>query len=189
MFHSHPPLLPHIATLNNANKAFHSIFTTRGTLVGVDDRVHMPTERSFAALVGLTWRRHVAEIEGRGSPSVDVQHVKTLRLMHKPGGLKQLKSMIVEWEGMVAAVEEIKKDVLLSAQRPLSEFIGEEDALGKRLARLALESKRDDGEHGDDGMGREGGKVPKIRILELRAQGMAEAIALEWPGPLPDGYY
>ena len=149
----------------------------------------MPTQRSFAALVGLTWRRHVAEIEGHGSPSVDIQHVKTLRLMRKPGNRKQLKGMIVEWEGIVAAVEEIKKDVLLVAQRPLHEFLGEEDALGKRLAELALEAKRDDREHGEYGKGGNGGNVPKIRILELRAQGMAEAIALEWPGSLPDGYY
>ena len=152
----------------------------------------MPTQRSFAALVGLTWRRHVAEIEGHGSPSTDIQHVKTLRLVHKPGKSKQLKGMVVEWEGIVAAVEEVKKDVLLVAQQPLTEFQGEQDALGKRLAALALDAeimKGEFGEHEDNETAHGVREVPKIRILELRAQGMAEAVAAEWPGPLPESFY
>ena len=181
--------LPPTIALSLAKNRLHSIFTAHGTLIGVDEGVHVPSQRSLAALIGLTWRRHVAEIEGHGSPSPDIQHIKTLRLMHKPGNLKQLKGMIVEWDGTVAAVEEAKKDVLLAAQRPLTEFLGEEDALGKRLAGLALEARPDNMEDQGDRIGQESTNVPKIRILELRAQGMAEAIAQEWPGPLPDGYY
>lgn len=152
----------------------------------------MPTQRSLAALIGLTWRRHVAEIEGRGSPSNDIQHLKTLRLMHKSGKSKCLKGMVVEWEGIVAAVEEVKEDVILIAQRPLNDFEGEQDALGRRLAALALQADATKGhidEHEDDGTADGVEEIPKIRILELRAQGMAEAVAEEWPDPLPERFY
>ena len=43
--------------------------------------------------------------------------------------------------------------------------------------------------NGIDGTGKESGNLPKIRRLELRALGMAEAVAGEWPGPLPEGFY
>ena len=154
--------------------------------------MHLPTQRSFAALVGLTWRRHAAEVEDRGSPSIDIQHVRTLRLMHRSGQSKHLEGMVVEWEGIVAVVEEVKQDVLLIAQRPLNQFRGEQDPLGKRLAALALDVEvvNDDcGKHGIDDTPQAATGWPKIRILELRAQGMAEAVAEQWPGPLPQGFY
>ena len=179
----------HLAVPRLAKLSIDSIITTHGTLIGVDDEVQMPKQRSLAALIGLTWRRHLAEMDGRGSPSPDIQHVKTFRLMHRSGKVKQLKGMVVEWEGIVAAVEEVNRDVLLVAQRPLNEFVGETDAIGKRLARLAQEAKPDDREDVSDGTREPDSNVPKARILELRAQGMAEAIAQEWPGPLPDGFY
>lgn len=99
---------------------------------------------------------------------------------------------MVEWEGIVAVVEEVKQDVLLIAQRPLNQFRGEQDPLGKRLAALALDAEAVNdgyGEPGVDDTAMAATGWPKIRILELRAQGMAEAVAEHWPGPLPQGFY
>ena len=192
IFHFFAYLWHFPAESNLADNRDNSLCTSHGTLVSVDDGVHVPTQRSFAALVGLTWRRHVTDIEGRGSPSMDVQHVKTLRLVHSPGRTKSLKGMVVEWEGIVAAVEEVKEDVLLVAQRPLSDFQGESDTLGKRLGTLALNAKDVRGGSGgseDEEIANNAGGVPKLRILELRAQAMAEAVAEEWPGRLPEGFY
>ena len=93
-----------------------------GRLVSVDDGVHMPTQRSFAALVGLTWRRHVtAGVEGRGSPNIDVSSMSKhfAWCTRIQANRSQLKGMIVEWEGIVAAVEEVKEGCIYFSRSSL----------------------------------------------------------------------
>lgn len=86
------------------------MFLNNGTLLAHDEDIDVPQTRSFAALVGLTWRRHASQLISSDHfvAQSDVQHVKTLQLFHKRGKPKELKTMIVEWEGIVASVE-VKK--------------------------------------------------------------------------------
>ena len=83
------------------------MFTTHGTLLSHDNEISVPTTRSFAALMGLTWRHHAEAFAASDGTKAapDIQHVKTLKLIRKSGKPKELKSMIVEWEGIVAGIE------------------------------------------------------------------------------------
>ena len=113
-------------------------------------------------------------------------------MIHRKGQPTELQGIIVEWEGTVAAVVKVKERVLLSAQLPISEFASEQDPLGKRIASLALEDEGGDEmkkSAEEDGKGHQDDTVPKIRILELRASGMAEAIHEEWPGKMPADFH
>lgn len=117
---------------------------------------------------------------------------------------KGLKSMVVEQDNVVSAVVYCKDDTLIAAQLPKAFFPSNDDLVGKAekldikehdLAKGQIESEEDgsdesgaetgDGASSDSkGKGRasseesedEGNKPPKVRILELRAEAIAEVM-------------
>ena len=107
----------------------------------------MPVTRSFAALVGRVWRNRAAALANNTNPdsTSDIQKVVTLKLIHKRNDKKQLKALVIVWEGIVAVVQEVRPRVLLAAQKDLKDIIpAEEGKLSEKLEGLKL-SATDEG--------------------------------------------
>lgn len=211
-----------------------SIYTDHGTILSLSEGAPIDQIRSFAALTGITWRRHAASITSSATPSTststsspssssplrhlkpaaDVQHVRTLKLIIRKGSNPPvLKAMLVQWEGLLAAIEEMKGRCLLAAIRGHAEGDAADLAEGMAKMKIGAKDKKKKEKEKNDGQGMEGGErmdtngdngddeakgdgetegevePGKLQILQVRAEAVAEAALEEWPAPLPDDFY
>lgn len=191
------------------------IFTTYGTPLSFSSSVPTKQARAVAALVGLTWR----SIEGENSEPVNVakHHVKaTLHPIYEHG---VLQSAVFEVYGVLAAVSMIKEKLLVAAmcdsntihsdnttRRQTKNAIIEEQYPNEvaRLRELGVDDvERVPGfapaearelaskilEEGEKAMKKDLG-LGRLRVLELKAEAMAEQIAEQVEGlKVPDGVY
>ena len=228
------------------------LYTDHGTIIGHSSNIVPPKIKSLAALSSFTWRRHKESLELAQRTAPDIQRMKTLRLIHKKDKPDpDLKTMIVEWDGLTAAIEEVKARCLIAAIKDSTYFEGEGDPYGKQISALSLARKgRSTGSNdnatavigaasnvdkeeaattsgstittsgeainvgssassgGDDkyvkkaeggGSGVDGDDdalkelkelgLTKIDALMLRAEALAEAVAEDWIGEVPQGFY
>ena len=142
--------------------------------------------------------------------------MKTLRVKLTADG-RSLQQLTVEMEGMVSVMRLIIPRLLIAAQLESSKFGGETDEVSARMESAPVQENGDgpsvdgDSEGRDDGATRspstrsgsqsesmqEGAiveetvenKPSKMRILELKAEGMAEFLADEYPAKLPNDFY
>ncbi|KAL9099837.1 MAG: hypothetical protein Q9163_004713 [Psora crenata] len=195
-----------------------SVFTDHGTLLSHDYDIHKSALTRFAPFAGTVWRNHTASITSTGNTDCSVgglPAMKTLKVDVKADGTG-LRSLIVELDGVVSVLRLIIPRLLVAAQLESAKFAGETDELSARIAGLAggdreggdghgrsadgVETNGDGGTGGGDAAADAGDKdvakndnapkkLSKMRILELKAEGMAESLADEHPAKLPNDFY
>ena len=191
------------------------IFTTYGTPLSFSSSVPTKQARAIAALVGLTWR----SIEGEYSEPVNVakHHVKaTLHPIYEHG---VLQSAVFEVYGVFAAVSMIKEKLLVAAMCD-GNTIHSENTTRRQTKNAIIEEQYPDGvarlrelgvedvekvpgfapaearelaskilEEGEKAMKKDLG-LGRLRVLELKAEAMAEQIAEQVEGlKVPEGVY
>ena len=140
--------------------------------------------------------------------------MKTLKTDLRPDEMG-LRSLTVEMDGVVSVMRLIISRLLVAAQLESARFREEEeDEVSARITDLAInegcreegsesvndgeangdgESANGEAEDGDDaasGNGNDGKKkLGKMRILELKVEGMADFLADEYPAKLPHDFY
>ncbi|KAL9631080.1 MAG: hypothetical protein Q9164_006085 [Protoblastenia rupestris] len=199
------------------NVSHYVVFTDHGTLLSHDHNIPKTALTKFAPFAGTVWRNHNASITSTGSTSLSVgglPAMKTLKTDLRPDELG-LRSLTVEMDGVVSVMRLIIPRLLVAAQLESASFREEEeDEVSARIAGLAInegcreegsesvndgeangdgESANGEAEDGDDAASRDGNdgkkKLGKMRILELKVEGMAEFLADEYPAKLPHDFY
>ena len=111
----------------------------------------------------------------------------------------ELEQLTLETDSMISVLRLITPRLLVAARLPRREFRYEEDEVSRRIwgkedgASDDEESEEEEGagngEYHEDCHEETHGKVGKLRILELRCEGMAEALAADYPAKLPNDFY
>lgn len=149
-------------------------FTVNGSVLGYSDNTSIALSREIAVMVGSAWRCHDHAILNDDPSSVQSAKTfcKTIEVIPHDEKAAGLRALIVESEGMVAAVHYVKQRLLVAAMLPKQEF--------KKVKDAAV------------GSDEEGASKPptKKQILLWRAQGMAEELRGELADfELPKDFY
>lgn len=183
-----------------------SLFTNFGTLMGHDDTIEIKFTRSWVAFAGMTWRLHQGKLKNTGQTdlSVCLKPMKTLSYTTTLDG-PELASMIVEYRGVVSAVIEVKKNLLLATQMDVCHLTGESDKLAMRIQGLNSDSDAiekgstptdtnttpslfEDAAKTELSTATRSSKLSKLSILSLKAEGMAEFVLQQYPGNMPPDF-
>ncbi|KAL9128519.1 MAG: hypothetical protein Q9217_002815 [Psora testacea] len=201
------------------NVAHYAVLTDHGTLLSHDHHIHKSELTKFAPFAGTVWRNHNASITSTGSTNLSVgglPAMRTLKVDMKPDGTG-LRSLVVELDGIVSVLRLIIPRLLVAAQLETAKFAGETDEVSIRIGNLKIDNGEDEDresassfeyhrggegeesesggatQNGDDATTKDGSdavkKPGKMRILELKAEGMAEYLADEYPAQLPHDFY
>ena len=129
----------------------------------------------------------------------------------------ELRQLSVEMDGMVSIIREVVPRLLVAAQLESWRFEGEQDEVARQIEGLKVKDDVEEapGDSKDEAAGHEGEseegladsggrqlenegtpdadrrakKPSKMRILELKAEGMAESLADDYPEKLPHDFY
>lgn len=153
----------------DANVEAFVVFTVHGTLLAHSQRISVQDHLAltkFAPFAGLEWRRRLArnmdEKKGLGEANTAPKLLKLQHANDAPNS--EIKSMTLHLDGIISVVRTIVPGLLLAAQ--------------------IAEDRIKDGETSPMSAG-----PSKSRILELKAEGMAECLAEEYPAELPHDFF
>ncbi|KAL8818451.1 MAG: hypothetical protein Q9191_007941 [Dirinaria sp. TL-2023a] len=135
-------------------------FTVNGSVLGYADNTSIALSREIGAMVGGAWRCHDHAILNDDASSTETAKTfcKTIEVIPHEEKAAGLRALVVELEGMVAAVHIVKQRLLVAAMLPKEKF--------------------EQGEAASVSSGEESAPKPpsKQQILLWRAEGMAEEL-------------
>ena len=194
-----------------------SIFTDHGTLMAYDESAVKITLDKFAAFAGTVWRNHNAQIAATGSTNAAIGGIPAIQTVDArlTAGGESLEQLTVKMDGVVSVVRLVVPRLLVAAQLG-SNRVEQATASSGTTSAETVENGNGDSVNGD-GSGEDNrdahesadfgsrqldiNKEPgaheevdnrspsKMRILELKAEGMAEFLSGEYPTILPKDFF
>ncbi|KAG8532781.1 uncharacterized protein KY384_002659 [Bacidia gigantensis] len=193
-----------------------SVFTTHGTLLSHPPSVLKRDLIKFAPFAGTVWRNHNAQIATTGTTSIESGGMREMRTLglRLDSDSKALVELTVEMEGWVAVVRSVVGKLLVAARLESSKFedvaalldsdvdgdlkgteSGDDESVqsGEDQSSDVADARSQDRSlvNGEEESEKEetGRRPSKMRILELKAEGMAEFLAGEYPAKLSYDFY